>query len=139
MEIFLLSALAVGIVLYVVIAGKSRPQRAGKRVSLDLDMVATRWQAIEAQTQASGGGKAAILEADKLFDYVLKGKGFPGQTMAERLKRAEARLSDRNAVWRAHKLRNTITHELGFEIAPGQAREAVAAFAKGLRDLGALR
>jgi hypothetical protein len=95
--------------------------------------VADRWATLEVMPTAN-----AIPEADKLFDYVLKAKGFPGATMAERLKRAERDLTDRNGVWRAHKLRNSLAHEVGFAVSDGHGREALAAFKRGLQDLGVL-
>jgi len=48
-------------------------------------------------------------------------------------------LSDKEAVWQAHKLRNHLAHEVGFEITPSHAREAIAAYQRALKDLGALR
>lgn len=125
---------AVGLLLLGVIsAGNRGMKRVARHPHLDRQLVAERWSSIEAMRPAS-----AVPEADKLFDYVLRAQGFAGQTMAERLKRAERRLSDRGAVWRAHKLRNSLAHEVGFEVVDSHAREALAAFKRGLEDLGAL-
>jgi len=132
--------LVAALLLYAVVArgGSKTAKPRGSRSHLDRSLVAERWQSIEVMSSGGGGAKAAISEADKLFDYVLKGMGFPGQTMAERLKRAESRLSNRNAVWQAHKLRNALAHEVGFEVSAGHAREAIDAFHRGLQDLGVL-
>lgn len=139
MDIFLVSILAFGIVLYVVAAGSQKGgAHKSPKTPLDHGMVRTRLEGIEAQVNIPGGGKTAVMEADKLFDYCLKGKGFEGRTMAERLKKAESVLSDKNGIWRAHKLRNTLAHEVGFEITQGQAEESVAAFKRGFKDLGVL-
>lgn len=131
---FFIILIAVGLLLLGVISAGSRGMKnLGQRSRLDRQLVAERWAGIEAMRPAS-----AVPEADKLFDYVLKAQGFGGQTMAERLKRAERHLSDRGGVWRAHKLRNSLAHEVGFEVVDSHAREALAAFKQGLRDLGAL-
>ena len=125
---------AVGLLMLAVISSGNRGmKRMARHPHLDRQLVADRWAALEVMPPAS-----AVSEADKLFDYVLKAKGFPGETMAERLKRAERQLTDRNGVWQAHKLRNSLAHEVGFAVADGHAREALSAFRRGLQDLGVL-
>jgi hypothetical protein len=60
--------------------------------------------------------KSALIDADKLLDFVLKKKGIKGDTLGERLKSA-SNLFDRelyNQVWEAHKLRNKLVHEVDF-------------------------
>ncbi|MFA7243997.1 MAG: hypothetical protein WC080_01775 [Patescibacteria group bacterium] len=59
--------------------------------------------------------KHAVLEADKLVDFILKLKGCEGETFADRLRAAE-KFMDRNtyeSVWYAHKIRNQIAHDNG--------------------------
>ena len=88
------------------------------------------------------GLKNAVAEADKLFDHALRMSGAYGDTMGERLKNARPRFSDYatyDRVWRAHKLRNSLAHDVGFDLVPSQAREALGDFERGLKDLGALR
>ena len=54
-----------------------------------------------------------LMEADKLVDFILKAKGYQGQTFADRLCQAEA-YTDRaiyQAVWDGHKVRNKIAHD----------------------------
>lgn len=57
--------------------------------------------------------KHAVMEADKLVDQVLKLKGYPGETFADRLKFAEKHLdwSLYQNIWEGHKIRNRIAHE----------------------------
>ena len=64
--------------------------------------------------------------------------GIPGKTMGDRLKKANDRFSDINAVWRAHKLRNAIAHETDLEITYQQAANALMIYKKALKDLGAI-
>ena len=78
----------------------------------------------------------AIIEADKLVDTILESGGFPGDTMAERMKRiSEHELPSIEALWSAHKLRNKIVHDAGFEVGEGEAREALRSYQKVLEDL----
>ena len=80
----------------------------------------------------------AIIEGDKLLDKALIEMGIPGKTMGDRLKRAGSRFSNLNGVWRAHKLRNYIAHEPGFEISYKQAHNALGVYRQALKDLGAI-
>jgi hypothetical protein len=144
----LIIAFVGGLLLYGVIftgavtsAGRHEPKK-GKityRGHLDRALVAERWATIQAMSQSGGNGlRQAVSEADKLFDYVMKEQGYAGQTMADRLRSAQSKLSNRNAVWSAHKLRNALAHEVGFDLVPSQVKEALAGFERGLKDLGAL-
>lgn len=75
-----------------------------------------------------------VLDAEKILDQALTALGFSG-TFGEKLTKAGPRFSDREAVWRAHKLRNRIAHEAGITVAASDADRAVAAFRRGVSDL----
>ncbi|HEX3082431.1 MAG TPA: hypothetical protein VHQ86_04200 [Candidatus Saccharimonadia bacterium] len=142
---FLAVVLVGGIILLAVVeAGRSnrRRSRAPRRmphVSLDRADFAARWQTIMAvSTTGASGLKSSINEADKLLDHALKQSGYAGATMGDRLRSAGSRFSNRNDVWSAHKLRNALAHEVGFDLVPSQAKEALSQFEQGLKDLGAL-
>ncbi len=141
---FLLIILVAGVLVLAVVTthsgGKGRGSKKGGRTGrVDREFVARKWSDIEAMS-ASGGGalRSAVSEADKLVDYVLKNSGVRGETMGERLKNSRGHFSDINAIWDAHKLRNAIAHEADFDVVPSHAREAIATFRQGLKDLGAL-
>lgn len=71
--------------------------------------------------------KSILVEYDKLMDYYLKQKRFPGETMGERLKSARSSF-DRdtyNKIWTAHKLRNTLVHEFGIKVDPKIIRNEI--------------
>jgi hypothetical protein len=156
MVTFLIGILAAAVLLYAVVAsgagtkrGKKRPRSSrgygsshGYRGFVDPAETRARWDNIKAVSKTGASGlKSSINEADKLFDYVMKSLGFPGDTMGDRLKSARtkfANYSTYDAVWRAHKLRNSLAHELSFDLVPSQAHEALADFERGLRELGAL-
>ncbi|MFA7685850.1 MAG: hypothetical protein WCX95_03565 [Candidatus Gracilibacteria bacterium] len=78
----------------------------------------------------------AILDADKILDYALSRCGFEG-SLGEKLKMAAPRFYDVNEVWAAHKLRNTVAHELTEELEERDVKVALKRFKRALKDLGA--
>jgi hypothetical protein len=140
--VLLIVVLAAALLLFAVISGGSGSKKPRKRSAnrvggVDREFVARKWAEIE--TKAGGGALvSAVSEADKLLDYALKQSGVRGETMGERLKQSGGRFSDINAIWSAHKLRNTLAHEAEFDLVPSVAKEAIASFRRGLQDLGAL-
>jgi hypothetical protein len=120
--------------------GKTKSRQSA---SVDTQEVTKRWSDI--QTSIGLGGAthfgSAVVAADKLLDYVLRQKGYAGETMGERLRAAQPDLTSEtyNQVWQAHKLRNTLVHEIEGEVLSFQAKEAITSFEKGLKELGALR
>ncbi|MBP9826904.1 hypothetical protein KBC99_00295 [Candidatus Saccharibacteria bacterium] len=105
--------------------------------ALDTDLVMQRWREIEAMQGHGGMGlKNALMEADKLLDYVMQAKGMQGETMGDRLKLNGQNFSDLNGIWAAHKLRNQIAHEVAIDIVPNQVQDAIRKLKVGLQDLG---
>ena len=81
--------------------------------------------------------KLAVIEADKFVDDALKTKGFPGETMGERLMMIKPQeLSSLQDLWDAHKLRNLLVHETSYQLRHEQALGAINSFEKVLRELG---
>lgn len=125
----------IGAVAFLVFIGvfARRPSR------LDRAYYETQWQRINT---LAGGNEAemhlAVFEADKLLDHALKARGFGGQTMGDRMKRARASIRDNNSMWQAHKLRNRLAHEAGTRLSGGTVGHAMQGFKAALRDLGAL-
>jgi hypothetical protein len=148
--VFLAVVLVGAIVFYAMIVARAprgrshggRSQYRDKTVAMNRGEVFTRWQAIMATSEGGAGGlKSALNDADKLFDNVLRSQNFRGDTMGERLKSARPRFSDYSVydgIWRAHKLRNSMAHDIGFDLVASQAKEALRDFERGLKSLGAL-
>lgn len=133
---FLLAAVLViaGVLLAVI----SRRQHGSTQ--LNTDKYRRRWLEIERQLKKDDQRSCqfAVVEADKLLDTALKERGVRGETMGERLKAAKDQLSSRDAVWRAHKLRNQIVHEADVKMSYDAARQALAGFKRALKDMGAI-
>ena len=78
----------------------------------------------------------SIIQADKLLDQALKCLEFKGETMGERLVSGKNRLKHRDELWSAHKLRNKIVHETGFEPTEKQVKLALKSYHATFKDLG---
>lgn len=111
----------------------------GMQAGVNVELVQNKWREITAR-QASGvaGLKNALIEADKLLDYVMIQKGFTGETMGDRLKSGGSAFSNLNAIWDAHKLRNQMAHDVEHDVVPEQFKQAIATLGQGIRDLGVL-
>lgn len=107
------------------------------RPDLNIGLIQSKWAEVEAmQSSGPSGLKNAIIEADKLLDYVLRAKGFKGETMADRMKAAGPQMGNVTAVWAAHKLRNMVAHEVEHDIVAEQVKHAVNDLAQAIRTLG---
>lgn len=137
----LLISLVMGLLLLAVVSGGSKKPavKTGKgkpTTRLNTKTVQNRWSIVQTMTSQGGNGlRQAIMEADKLLDYVLQGKGYRGETMAERMKSANKEFSRRNDVWAAHKLRNALAHEVDFDLVPSQVKQSIKAFERAIKDL----
>ncbi len=146
--IFLILVLAAALILFGAMSGlkpnrrkrPSRPSHPHEPVTtMTRDQIYTRWQTIEGMAGTGGNGlRQAINEADKLLDHVLRQQGARGDSMADRMRSFNSRFSKRDDVWRAHKIRNALAHEVGYDLVPSQAREAIEGFRQALTDLGAI-
>ena len=116
---------------------KTNRQNSGK---LDRALVVERWREINLSLKQTGPAhyQSAVINADKLLDYCLKGFDARGETMGERLKNSQNLFHDRvsyQAAWDGHKLRNTLVHDHDTEILFYQARGAIEQFRKALEGL----
>lgn len=133
--IFLFSGvLIIGIVLLVVITTTRKSPKG-----INIEQYRSKWLAIASSvTSEESSRHIAIINADKLLDQALKDSGVKGETMGERLKNSKDKLTHRNAIWYAHKLRNQIAHESDISVSAQDTKRALAAFKSALKDLGAL-
>lgn len=133
--IFLFAAIVIVAALIFAIVGLVR-----KGGHVNVEKYRSKWLAIE-QSLSKGSlqtAPLAIINADKLVDAALRERGVGGNTMGERMKTAESLWSRSDALWDAHKLRNRIVHETDASVSYDQARRALAAYKRALKDLGAI-
>ncbi len=139
----------IGVVVMVSVNRKPKaaPKKTNRRphsTSLGRHDFAAQWQRIDGLMQQPGveSTRSAIFEADKLLDAALVQNGFRGETMGERLKNARDHFGGSNPVyqglWEAHKMRNALAHELGFDLPKAVAQQHLAKFEAGLRYLRVL-
>ena len=133
---FLIGILVVGGLLVLVLMLTKR----GGHVALNPEKYRTRWMTIEQALSRDEPSShlLCILNADKLLDQALREKGVAGETMGERMKAQQSAWSNANALWGAHKLRNRIAHEHDITISYDDAKRALAAFKRALKDIGAI-
>ena len=80
--------------------------------------------------------KLAIIEADKLFDELLRRMMYKGKDMGERLQQITSeQLSNINAVWESHKARNMLSHDISYHIGYSDAERIVQNYEDALREL----
>ena len=117
----------------------NKAQRSRGGLLLDKAMVQHRWQEIEMLVNQGGPSrlKSAIIEADKLLDYALRGKGYTGENTGERLKVARKSMSASgyDAAWQVHKLRNHFVHEINAEVLSWEVRKGINNFRHVLKEL----
>lgn len=110
------------------------------RDAIDHKFFLQRWQQIEGLLKDPNpmNYKLAVIEADKLLDHALSVLNFPGKTTAERLQFASYKHAELKKVWWAHKARNSVVHEVKYELSSSEARKVIAAFKQALRLLHCL-
>lgn len=107
----------------------------------DLNPNRIKWEQIILKVQSvnQADWKMAVIEADTMLDEAIE-MNFPnGENLGERLKNiTRADLKSLDDAWEAHKLRNTIAHEAGYELTQHEARQALNRFRVVFDELGTL-
>lgn len=127
MEIFLTIIVVLAAGLLAIVAMQLRKRRVS---GLERQRILSLWKALDVIDNPA----MRIMQADIVLHQALKTAGYNGTT-GEMLKQSGARLSDENAVWRAHKLRNNIAHEPGLNVSDKQTAAAMKSFRKAINDL----
>lgn len=103
------------------------------------EMRVNKWDEIQKKidSENSSDWKMAIIEADSLVDEIIKGIGYKGEDLGERLKNIEpSDFENLQNVWEAHKIRNKIAHEAdAFQITKEEAKETLEKYRKALKEL----
>lgn len=96
------------------------------------------WQKILTRLSKSDEAnlRLALIEADNLFDDLLKQMRIPGESMADRLRYIDSsQISNIDEIWRAHKLRNVMVHNHEYPITRNEMEFGVDAYEKALKEL----
>ncbi len=103
--------------------------------------VAKQWREIDELWQQNkiSAYKLAIVEADKLLDYVFKQMHFSGKDFAERLRGACFKYPFLKKLWFPHNLRNDIVHKSYFELSKWEAAKAMRVYKRVLKRLGYIK
>jgi hypothetical protein len=99
-----------------------------------------RWDELQKHCASRKTWPAAIIEADALLCEALKKRGYKVKTTGERLVAAQHELTDNEAAWFGHKLRQKVSEE-NIDVRTLKKKDIVLALAgcrQALRDLGAL-
>lgn len=128
------AAASVIILLGIIIFRKRRmPQE------LNVEYFHMQWKDLQKMCRDKKTWPLAIIDADKLLDEALRKSRVKGKTMGERLVTAQRELSNNDAVWFAHKLRNKLVHENMTNLKEADVKNALIGFRQALKDLGALK
>lgn len=103
-----------------------------QRIELD-------WKQMDAMLNGSSPSqlKQALIIADKSVDNALRDL-VEGENMGQRLKNAKDLFewSAYDKIWKAHKMRNSMVHEAGFDPTKGMIIDAVEDLRSALKILG---
>lgn len=97
------------------------------------------WQQIKKRMKLGGEAnmKLAVIEADKIFDEMIKLSGYKGEVMADRLKQiTSAQLSNIEQLWQAHKIRNRLVHEPDYHLTEEQTEVALDIYQQAFQEMG---
>ncbi|MBI5401336.1 hypothetical protein HZB05_00715 [Candidatus Wolfebacteria bacterium] len=97
------------------------------------------WRQIQNRLKTGNPAQAklAILEADKIFDELIKLSGFKGRTMNERLAQiTESQISNLKEILTAHKLSERVIKEPELKISSSEAENIIGIYKKAFQDFG---
>lgn len=114
--------------------------KSSRASGIDKHYFKNKWEEIEKAMSMNSdmGYKMAIIEADKLFDSALKKLYIAGSTMGERLKVICYKYPNLRQVWKAHFIRNNISHDSDYKLYASSARKAIDMYKNGLKEIGIL-
>lgn len=128
---FLIRAILLFIVIDVLLVAFVVYRRTRKAASPKLvEEVQRQWKNIIRQKDQ----RHAIMDADKLLDYTLGKMGYTG-SLGNKLKQAAGRFTSANNVWKAHKIRNNIAHQMNYHITEKVYKESMLYFKQAFKDL----
>lgn len=121
------------------VAGDLRTTLLGaKRPLVRRSAAIKRWESILGRLESDNTSqyKAAILEADAFADELLKGMGYKGNNMKERLDSIQSfQLETKSLLEEAHALRNRIINDPDFHVTKEEAGETTDRYKAFFREI----
>lgn len=109
-----------------------------KVTTVTQESIIKAWESVNIalSTKTPSQLRQALITADKCLDNALRDV-VTGETMGERLKNAKNRFdyNTYDAIWRAHKIRNSMVHETSFEPSYSTLISAIGDLKRGLDAL----
>jgi hypothetical protein len=105
----------------------------------DIPKVRLRWDRIleEANSENDQNRRLAVLEADIMLGELLDDLGYRGETLADKMRQVpKAQFNTIDLAWEAHRARNRIAHESGYQMSPYEARRIIGLYDKVFREFG---
>lgn len=130
---------AIGIILARMLRRWLKASMARRKHELDREEMKKKFARVQKLIDSpdTENDRLAIIEADKMLDYVLTAMGMPGNGVAQKLQFATNKYYELKRVRWAHGLRNRIVHQ-EVQLSHREAKAAVAEFQHALKILGAL-
>lgn len=130
----------MGLLSFIFGTKKKRSIFGRSRVNFETEQkIKSDWKKIEILLKGGSPSqlKDALLTADKALDNALRDL-VSGENMGQRLKNAKSMFEweTYDKVWKAHKLRNSLVHESGFEPTHDMIKDGITRLKKGLISLG---
>lgn len=114
-------------------------KKSKKKSDTHLKIHQEEWSKINEDLKSNSPAvlKNTLIRADKSLDNILK-EVTKGTTMGERLISGKGLFSENTyqEIWAAHKIRNSMVHETGFEPPVYVLTKAINQLKKGVKELG---
>lgn len=123
--IFLLARIIVGSMIRRPLIKSRKPEPVFNKKKIK-----KRWEKVNKKIKSGleANYKLAIIEADRIFDRVLKEIGYG----------KEKKLSNIDEIKQANKIKNNVVEDKKLKISKEQTEKAIEAYRKGLEELGLL-
>ncbi len=127
--IFILLILVIAIAVFFVQSRQKSPEWKEKVMS-KLNQLVKRINMAEEHVLIT----SAVVDADKLMDYCFQKRGLKGKTAGDRLKNAKNMFEYEmyDSIWKAHKVRNKIVHEVDYKISDDEAKKHFSTLQKAI-------
>ncbi len=128
---FIVAFILIFVVLDIAIVGYVLYRRYSKKLPAGtVQQIQGQWKQIIAQDDY----RHAIMDADKLLDYALSQMGLKG-SLGAKLKKSPQLFTSINDVWRAHKVRNNIAHQIDYQVDAKTYKQTMLYFKQAFKDL----